>query len=125
MPYKSGKADQHEPRLRHPDGRHNATLDREMGCRQRLPPWFCERVPLSQLVPFSDWVLASTHVDPNSHLGDAVSFFLYETPKVLMLLTLVVFGVGVIRSFFTPEKTRGILAGTAGVGNVLAALWAW
>ena len=40
-----------------------------------------------------------------------------------MLLTLVVFGVGVIRSFFTPERTRRILAGKReSVGNVLAAL---
>ena len=45
------------------------------------------------------------------HLSSAVEFFLFETPKVLMLLILVVFGVGVIRSFFTPEKTRKILAG--------------
>lgn len=55
-------------------------------------------------------------------LGSAVEFFFYDTPKVLMLLALVVFGVGVIRSFFTPEKTRAILAGRReAVGNVLAA----
>ena len=44
-----------------------------------------------------------------SHLGDSVAFLLYDTPKVLMLLTLVVFGVGIIRTFFTPERTRRIL----------------
>ena len=79
-------------------------------------------VVYSQLVPFSDWVVASTRVDPNSHLGEAISFFAYDTPKVLMLLTLVVFGMGVVRSFFSPEKTRALLAGKReGVGNVLAA----
>ncbi|MDR3640088.1 MAG: permease [Humidesulfovibrio sp.] len=58
-----------------------------------------------------------------SHLGGSVEFFLYDTPKVLMLLTLIVFGVGIIRSFFTPERTRRILAGKSeAVGNVLAAL---
>ena len=58
-----------------------------------------------------------------SHLGSAVEFFAYDTPKVLLLLTLVVFGVGVLRSFFTPERTRAILAGrNEAVGNVLAAL---
>ena len=41
-----------------------------------------------------------------SHLGEAVAFFIYDTPKVLMLLTLVVFGVGIVRSFFTPDRTR-------------------
>jgi uncharacterized protein len=79
-------------------------------------------VVYSQLVPFSEWVVASTGVDPGSHLGEALSFFAYDTPKVLMLLTLVVFGMGVVRSFFSPEKTRVLLAGRReGVGNVLAA----
>ena len=58
-----------------------------------------------------------------SHFARAVEFFSYETPKVLMLLTLVVFGVGIIRTFFTPERTRAILQGRReSVGNVLAAL---
>jgi hypothetical protein len=57
-----------------------------------------------------------------SHLADAVEFFIYDTPKVLMLLTIVVFGVGIINSFFTPERTRQILAGKReSVGNILAA----
>ena len=57
-----------------------------------------------------------------THVASAVAFFLYEAPKVLLLLTLVVFGVGVVRSFFTPERTRAILAGKAeSVGNLLAA----
>ena len=79
-------------------------------------------VVYGQLVPFADWIVASLPVDPNSHLGDAVRFFAYDTPKVLMLLTLVVFGMGVVRSFFSPEKTRTLLAGKhEGIGNVLAA----
>lgn len=58
-----------------------------------------------------------------SHLGSAVNFFVFEVPKVLMLLAIVVFGVGIIRSFFTPERTRQILAGRReSVGNILAAL---
>ena len=56
-------------------------------------------------------------------LGAAVEFFAYEAPKVLLLLVLVVFGVGVIRTFFTPERTRRLLAGRReSAGNVLAAL---
>ena len=63
------------------------------------------------------------HLDKESHLARTVEFFLFETPKVLMLLTLVVFGVGIVRSFVTPECTRRILAGKKeAVGNVLAAL---
>jgi uncharacterized membrane protein YraQ (UPF0718 family) len=76
----------------------------------------------SQLVSFAEWVVALTPVDPKRHLGEAISFFAYDTPKVLMLLTLVVFGMGVVRSFFSPEKTRALLVGKhEGVGNVLAA----
>jgi uncharacterized membrane protein YraQ (UPF0718 family) len=57
-----------------------------------------------------------------SRLSSAVEFFIFETPKDLMLLTLVVFGVGIIRSFFSPERTRKILAGKReSLGNVLAA----
>lgn len=59
----------------------------------------------------------------NSHLARAVEFFIYEVPKVLMLLALVVFGVGIVRSFFTPERTRRILSGRGEfAGNLLAAL---
>ena len=56
-------------------------------------------------------------------LGAAVEFFLFEVPKVLLLLTPVVFVVGVVRSFFTPERTRRVLARRReAVGGVLAAL---
>ena len=60
---------------------------------------------------------------PETRLGSALAFFLFEAPKVLLLLAIVVFGVGIVRSFFTPERTRAILAGKReSVGNVLAAL---
>ncbi|MCX6543426.1 MAG: permease [Acidobacteria bacterium] len=60
---------------------------------------------------------------PGTHLASALEFFIFEAPKVLMLLVLVVFGVGIVRSFFTPERTRRVLAGhRESVGNVLAAL---
>ncbi|MBT6340210.1 MAG: permease [Desulfobacula sp.] len=62
-------------------------------------------------------------IQEGSHLGSSIEFFLYDTPKVMMLLFLVVFGVGIIRSFFTPEKTRAFLSGKSEfVGNILAAL---
>jgi uncharacterized protein len=61
-------------------------------------------------------------IGSGTHLGEALSFFFYDVPKVLMLLVLVVFGVGILRSFFTPEKTRAILAGKKeSAGNILAA----
>lgn len=77
-----------------------------------------------QLAPVSDWATYSLlRLDRGTHLASAVQFFVFETPKVLMLLVLVVFGVGVIRSFFTPQRTRAILAGKReSAGNVMAAL---
>jgi len=78
----------------------------------------------SQLKHVSQWLTYSVmHLKAGSHLGDAVAFFLLDTPKVLMLLTLIVFGIGIIRTFFTPERTRAILAGKKTImGNVFAAL---
>jgi len=72
----------------------------------------------------SGWITYSLlHIRQGSHLGASVEFFFYDTPKVMMLLFLVVFGVGIIRSFFTPEKTRAVLSGKSEfAGNVLAAL---
>ncbi|MHB1135044.1 MAG: permease, partial [Chloroflexota bacterium] len=61
-------------------------------------------------------------LDRASQLGTAVGFFLYDVPKILLLLTGIVFVVGIIRSFFTPERTRRVLGGKReGVGNVMAA----
>ena len=76
------------------------------------------------LQPFAKWAAYSVlSLNPASRLGAAVEFFVYDAPKVVLLLTLVVFGVGVIRSFFTPERARRILAGNReSVGNVMAAL---
>ena len=76
----------------------------------------------SQLGAFSAWLVAMLPVQADSHLGAAISFFAYDTPKVLLLLTLVVFAMGVVRSFFSAAKTRASLAGKReSVGNVLAA----
>ncbi len=58
-----------------------------------------------------------------SRIGSALQFFIYDTPKVLLLLVLIVFAVGIIRTFFTPQTTRRILTGKReSVGNVLAAM---
>ena len=74
------------------------------------------------LNPASEWLVSALPVDRGSHLGGALQFFLYDTPKVLMLLTGVVFVMGMVNSYFTPERTRALLAGRSeGVANVMAA----
>ncbi len=78
-----------------------------------------------QLLPvFSSWLTYGVfHIAKGSRLGGALEFFFYDTPKVMMLLLIVVFGVGIIRSFFTPEKTRSVLSGKSEfIGNILAAI---
>lgn len=76
----------------------------------------------SALAPASEVLVAALPVDRASHLGGALQFFLYDTPKVLLLLTGIVFVMGMVNSAFTPERTRALLAGrTEGVANVMAA----
>ena len=76
----------------------------------------------SQLAPFSRVAGRRTGGAAGTRLHEAVAFFAYDTPKVLLLLVLVVFVMGVVRSFFSPEHTRRLLAGRReGAGNVLAA----
>jgi hypothetical protein len=78
----------------------------------------------ASLQPFAAWLTYRVlGLDRGTHVASAVEFFVFESPKVLLLLVLVVFGVGIVRSFFTPERTRRILAGKReSVGNLLAAL---
>ncbi len=75
-----------------------------------------------RLEDFSAWMVGWLQLPAGSHIEEAARFFVFDTPKVLMLLALVVFGMGVVRSFFSPERTRALLAGRReGFGNVAAA----
>jgi len=75
-----------------------------------------------QLAPLAEWITGLLPVARHSHTGEAIAFFLYDVPKVMMLLTLIVFAMGVVRSFFSPEKTRALLSGKReGVGNIFSA----
>jgi hypothetical protein len=74
------------------------------------------------LMPVSELLVAALPVDRASHLGGALQFFFCDTPKVLLLLTGIVFVMGMINSYFTPERTRALLAGrTEGLANIMAA----
>jgi uncharacterized membrane protein YraQ (UPF0718 family) len=93
-------------------------------------PW--PRVVLVTLV----WAACYTLVEPlsrwiahglfglrrGSHVGEAVAFFFYDVPKILLLLTGMIFVITVVRSFFSAERARRLLSGKrVGIGNVLAA----
>jgi uncharacterized membrane protein YraQ (UPF0718 family) len=74
------------------------------------------------LTRFADAALSLTGLARSTRLGEAVHFFIYDTPKVLLLLTGIVFVMGVVHTFISPERTRAFLAGRPlGVGNVFAA----
>ena len=60
---------------------------------------------------------------PGTHLADAVDFFIYDSIKIILLLSVIIFLVAILRSYFPPEKTRRILSRKRQyVGNVFAAL---
>jgi uncharacterized membrane protein YraQ (UPF0718 family) len=74
------------------------------------------------LIPLSELIVQQLPVARDSKLGSALQFFFYDTPKVLMLLTAVVMVMGMVNSYFTPERTRALLAGRReGVANCMAA----
>lgn len=76
----------------------------------------------SQLQNLADYGMSLTGIAADTHLGQALNFFLFETPKVLMLLALIVFAMGVIQTFVAPERTRQLLSGRRlGIGNIMAA----
>jgi uncharacterized protein len=75
------------------------------------------------LEPLSRIFVSVLPLSPESRLALAITFFIYEAPKVLLLLTLVVFVVGIIRTFFSPERTRRILGKHSELmGNILAGM---
>ncbi|MCC6769727.1 MAG: permease [Gemmatimonadaceae bacterium] len=81
--------------------------------------WF---LTYQALAPLASNIVDLLPLARDSHLAGAVEFFLYDAPKVLLLLTGVVMVMGMVNSYFTAERTRVLLAGRAeGVGNVMAA----
>ena len=74
--------------------------------------------------PLADWISYSAlGLGRDSRLGQSLAFFLYDVPKILLLLSGMVFLISIIRTFFSPVRTRTLLGGKReGVGNVFAAL---
>lgn len=73
--------------------------------------------------PLANWISYSAlNLPQDSHLGESLAFFFYDVPKILLLLSGMIFLISIIQSFFSPERTRALLGGKReGVGNVLAA----
>ena len=86
-----------------------------------IPIWV---ITYKYLQDISDFIVFQVfQMIPEKHLTEAVRFFIYEVPKVLMLLVLIIFIVGIIRTYFSPEKTRKALEGKSlFTGNIMASL---
>lgn len=96
----------------------------------RLGGWLLVALPLWVFLyavnhPVSEWLAFHLlRLTPKSHFGEAVAFLLYDTPKVLLLLTLVVFIVTFIQTFVSPNKVRDALSRRRqGLGNALASVF--
>lgn len=76
------------------------------------------------LKQFADWLVFETiGLVPGTRSGEALNFFIYDTLKIFLLLTTIIFVVAIIRSSFPPERTKRMLSHKREyVGNVLAAL---
>ena len=75
-----------------------------------------------QLDNFAQGLVNLLGLSRETHFGEALHFFFFDTPKILLLLTGIVFVMGVVQTFFAPERTRALLSGKRlGVGNVMAA----
>ena len=85
-----------------------------------LPIWF---LIYQNLQPMTDWLVDSLlGLNRGGHFTEALRFFVFEFPKVMLLLFLIIFFVGIIRTYFTPERTRKALEGKKTfTGNVMAA----
>jgi uncharacterized membrane protein YraQ (UPF0718 family) len=76
------------------------------------------------LQPVTEYVTFDIlRLERGTHLGESIAFFLYDVPKILLLLSGMIFLITLIRTFFSAERTRQLLGGKrVGIGNVLAAM---
>ncbi|WP_278320239.1 permease [Inediibacterium massiliense] len=62
-------------------------------------------------------------ISMNTNLGLSIHFFIYDTIKIIILLSIMIFVISYIRSYFPPEKTKKILSRFSGItGNIMASL---
>jgi uncharacterized membrane protein YraQ (UPF0718 family) len=102
------------------------TLTRVLG---RLPLWLRVLLVVAlwavlyhYWLPLATWLAHDVLRVGSGRLGSAFEFFIYDSVKVLLLLAIIVFGIGLVRSFFSPQRTRALLHGRREVvGNVMAA----
>ncbi|GAB4546778.1 MAG: permease [Anaerolineales bacterium] len=75
--------------------------------------------------PFANWLSYGLLALPHgSHLGEALAFFFYDTPKLLLLLSGMIFLISLFQTFIDTQKVRVMVEKRGeGVGNLMAALF--
>lgn len=67
--------------------------------------------------------LIALGIDADSRIGGSIQFFIYDTIKIIVLLSILIFVISYIQSFFPPERTKRILGSFKGIkANILSAL---
>lgn len=86
-----------------------------------LPIWVLLYFNLQNL---SDFITEQIFgLETGKHLTETIRFFIFEVPKVMLLLVLIIFLVGIMRSYFSAEKTKKLLAGRSlFTGNIMASV---
>ena len=82
-------------------------------------------VAYNNLQAIADWITYTIMgLNPESLVGESLNFFIYDVPKLMLLLAGMIFIITLIQTFVSPEKTRALVEGRGeGVGNVMASLF--
>ncbi|MDO9512943.1 MAG: permease [Bacteroidales bacterium] len=105
--------------------------EKVIALNQKMNGWFIPSLLLPvwillywNLQAIADFIIDDVvKMTAGSHLTETLRFFIFEVPKVMLLLVLIIFGVGILRSYFTTEKTRAMLEGKSlFTGNILASV---
>ncbi len=85
-----------------------------------IAAWFAAYTAIQ---PLANWITYNLlPIKPTSKLGESLAFFFYDVPKILLLLSGMIFAISLLRTYFSAERTRALLGGRReGIGNVLAA----
>lgn len=98
------------------------TLHLAAKCLAVLALWLCA---YASLAPLAHWLTYGLlGAEQGSSLGQALEFFLYDTPKILLLLVLMVYIIGWLRAGIDTDRVREYLKGKGrGIGYVLGAVF--
>lgn len=71
-----------------------------------------------------EWLVTQIfQLDMNTPIGNSIHFFIYDVIKIFILLSVLIFGITYIQTYFPPERTKRILSRYSGISaNTLGAL---